>query len=319
MSERIAVLGGGAIGMLLVARLALSGQDVRLWTRTAEQAQIVREQGLEWQALPPGEPKQVRLPAEAFDQVTVSDADAVIVALKQTALTEGMLRRISQAVANDAALLLLQNGVGHMERLSSALPGRPLLAAVTTEGAFRAGIASVRHTGEGDTWIGSWPSPSLLEPILADRSHLAALKLKQMMKKAGFSAFLSNDIRKRILRKLLINAVINPLTALWRIRNGELTASPDRLAAMQALFRETVHILRLHGGLRETSDSQLWKSVLGVCAATAANRSSMLQDVLAGRETEIEAMNGAICRIAADAGVPAPWNEAVTTLVKAIL
>jgi len=87
---------------------------------------------------------------------------------------------------------------------------------------------------------------------------------------------------------------------------------------MESLFRETLAIVRLHG-LGEEADEQLWNAVLDVCAATAANRSSMLQDVEAGRETEIDAMNGAVCRMAEAAGAEAPWNAAVTNLVKAIL
>jgi len=307
--------------MLLSARLVLSGQDVTLWTRTREQAETVCEQGVELETVPGAAGRRIRMRAAPFADAKQGGADLVFVTVKQTALSEDMLRHISYAAAPDAALAAFQNGVGHMERLAAALPGRALLSAVTTEGALRTGTASVRHTGGGDTWIGPWPeadNPRAAESMAAKR-HESAVFVKRMLKKAGFSAFLSNDIQQRILRKLLINAVINPLTAIWRVPNGQLPSSPDRLIAIQALFRETAHVLRRHGGLQGVSDEALWETVLDVCAATSANRSSMLQDVLAGRKTEVEAMNGQICRMAAAAGVPSPWNEAVTTLVKAIL
>ncbi len=303
--------------MLLSARLALSGQDVILWTRTEEQARLIGEQGVALESLEPAGDagiRHARLLATPFADARQGEAGLVLVAVKQTALNEELLCRMSHAAAQDAMVVLFQNGVGHYDRLRSALPGRELLSAVTTEGSLRTGPASVRHTGKGETWIGS----ETAHPNSSDKLGLAMQGVKMRMEKAGFSAFLSNEIRQRILRKLLINAVINPLSAIWRVSNGELPNSPDRLIAMQALFRETSHLLRLHGGLQGISDAQLWDALLEVCAATAANRSSMLQDVLAGRQTEIDAMNGQICRMAAEVGEPAPWNETVTTLVKAI-
>lgn len=303
--------------MLLSARLALSGQDVVLWTRTEEQAAQIGEAGVELEAseAASGEGgRRVRLQASPFASARRGEADLLLVAVKQTAWSEELLRGISHAAAREAAVVSFQNGIGHAERLQAALPGRTLLAAVTTEGALRTGPASVRHTGVGETWIGSETG----NPDGDERLATALRSVKRMMEKAGFTAFLSNEIRQRIWRKLLINAVINPLSAIWRVTNGQLPGSPDRLAAMQALFRETVSILRRHGGLQDQSDEALWETVLGVCSATSANRSSMLQDVLAGRQTEIEALNGQICRMAAEIGEPSPWNDIVTTLVKAI-
>lgn len=315
MPDQVAVLGGGALGMLLSARLALSGQDVILWTRTEGQAKLIGEQGVTLESPDEGGSRRARVRAAPFADARRGEAGLVLVTVKQTALTGELLRRLPHAAAQDAAVVLFQNGVGHFERMQAALPGRMLLSAVTTEAALRTGLASVRHTGEGETWIGS----EAAHPSAAVRLESAMHGVKRRMEKAGFSAFLSNEIKQRIMRKLLINAVINPLSAIWRISNGELPNSPDRLIAMQALFRETVRILRRHGGLQGQSDEALWETVLDVCAATSANRSSMLQDVLAGRRTEIDAMNGQICRMAAEAGEPSPWNEAVTTLVKAIL
>lgn len=310
--EQIAVLGGGALGMLLAYRLAASGQHVRLWTRTAAQAQQLNTKGLALEDQAGQEIRAVKVAAEPFGEAALGDAAIVLVALKQTGITDATLAALHRKLADGAALLMFQNGVGHMERLLAAMPGRTLLAAVTTEGALRTGATSVRHTGFGTTWIGAWP------PERASSAELQLIDAKQRLEMAGFSTQMSNDIRESMLRKLLINAVINPLTALWRVPNGQLPGSADRMAVMQALFRETLDVLR-RCGLRVPSDEELWETVLGVCAATAANRSSMLQDVMAARETEIDALNGAICRMADSLGVQAPWNATVTALVKAIL
>lgn len=300
--------------MLLAARLALSEQEVVLWTRSEEQAALIGEQGVTMESASDAGNRRVDLQAVPLAEARQGAAGLVLVAVKQTAWSERLLRRLSQAAAADAAVVLFQNGIGHVERLQAALPGRLLLTAVTTEAALRTGPASVRHTGTGETWIGS----EIVQPAAQTRLGIALNNVRKRLEKAGFSVFLSNEIKQRVLRKLLINSVINPLSAIWRVTNGELPNAPERLTAMQALFRESVRILRRHGGLQEEADAALWEAVLEVCAATSANRSSMLQDVLAGRPTEIDAMNGHICRMAAEVGEPSPWNEIVATLVKAI-
>jgi len=323
-----AILGGGAIGMLLGAKLALSGCAVQLWTRTEEQARLIREKGVRLASLEEDGEISVPMRAFSFAEAPAPFSGILLVCLKQTAITDELLRELDRKLAKDAGLVLFQNGIGHAERFAAALEGRRIAAAVTTEAALRTGESSVRHTGRGETWLGLWPGAAAGADSSAGGANGGAggqaspagedlpRRAAEMLKKAGFSVHLSNSIRDRMFKKLLINAVINPLTALWRIRNGDLPGSPERLAVMEALHRETFGILRLHGF--EADWRELWEELLRVCEKTACNRSSMLQDVLGGRATEIDALNGAVCRLAREAGAGAPWNEAVTALVKAI-
>lgn len=317
-----AILGGGAVGMLLAAKLAQAGCPAQLWTHTEEQARLIGEQGVWLEGLEENGAAAVRLPAVSLAGAPTHFSGIMLVALKQTAITDALLAELDRKLARDAGLVLFQNGIGHAERFAAALGGRPVAVAVTTEAALRTGEASVRHTGRGETWIGLWPDGPAGDAAVAGDSAAASAaadlprKAADLLKKAGFSVRLSNSIRDRMYKKLLINAVVNPLTALWRIRNGELAGSPARLAVMEALHKEAYEILRLHGF--EADRGELWAEVLKVCEKTAENRSSMLQDVLGGRATEIDALNGAICRLAEEAGVPAPWNTVVTALVKAI-
>jgi 2-dehydropantoate 2-reductase len=312
--KEIAVMGGGALGLLLAGKLAAAGHAVTLWTRTKKQAVRVGLQGITIECLGQDTPLVVQVNALPAEEVPSGFCGHVLLTVKQTAITSSLLGFLTRTVSDHAAVTLFQNGIGHIEPVAAALPGRQLLAAVTTEGALRTGISSVRHTGKGETWIGQ----PLVSSIGWAQSASYEETLVRVMKQAGFSVFVSNSIRERMLRKLLINAVINPLTALWRVTNGELPASSDRRIVMHALFRETAEILKSYG-LQGTESPELWKNVLGVCSSTADNRSSMLQDVLAGRETEINALNGAICRMAESEGKEAPWNAVVTALVKAIL
>lgn len=315
---KIAVLGGGSLGLLLAGKLIASGCDTVLWTRTRGQASLLNSNGLKLEEKS-GEIIIIPVNAIAFNDVSSNESRLVLLAVKQTALTPEFLKELAIAVPIGSTLVLYQNGIGHIELLRQVLPGRTLIVAVTTEGAIRVDATTVRHTGVGETRIGD--ARFEFEAMSEERRELdretfsdELLLTERLLKQGGFSVFLSKWLGEEILRKLLINAVINPLTALLRIRNGELTETVPRIELMKALFRETFEILS-HLGL--SGETELWDQVLHVCSATSRNESSMLQDVSSRNETEIEFINGAICRMAIQQGREAPWNEAVTALVKA--
>ncbi len=118
-----------------------------------------------------------------------------------------------------------------------------------------------------------------------------------------------------IYRKLLINAVINPLTAIWRIPNGELLASEGRLQLMRELFREATMVYDACG---VTYDEDAWDNILEVCRITAGNISSMLADVLASRTTEIRWINGSLVEMAERTGTSVPLHRWICQLVEGI-
>jgi 2-dehydropantoate 2-reductase len=117
-------------------------------------------------------------------------------------------------------------------------------------------------------------------------------------------------------RKLAINCAINPLTVIHRCRNGELLDKPEALAQIASVVEEILQlskILNLDQGL-----ANLHEQVLDVARATANNRSSMLQDIESGKETEIEAITGYLCRLAIKHSMQLPTNEELLAQVKAI-
>jgi len=305
MSGSVAVLGGGSLGLLLAGRLKAAGTDCAVWTRTREQAALLGSEGLTLEECDGGRSRRIEIEALAWEDIGNFGEGIVLLAVKQTALTPPFLERLASIVPPEGTIVLFQNGIGHEELLRNALPGRTLITALTTEGALRINDTTVRHTGRGDIRIG--------EDAYGDVNRIGSVE--RMLKEAGFSVFLSKQLREAIMRKLLVNAVINPLTAILRISNGELTETQHRRDLMRALFEETFGILSRYG---LSDKSQSWNAVLDVCEATRSNRSSMLQDVIARKPTEIDNISGAISRLAAEQGLTAPWNDAVTAMVKAI-
>jgi len=317
----IEIAGGGAVGLSWAVRLAAAGVAVRVWTRTREQAERIRAEGA---ALDVGG-RTVRVVLEAHPAEPGIAAEAagaaagrerwIVAAMKSHQLTAEpavrFLRALAGAGGAAAPVVCLANGIGHMEILAVRMPDVPLFAAVTTEGALRQGPAAVRLTGEGRTVIGPHAPDGAHPSVGEKRQNL----LMDTLASAGIAAVLSNNIMKHVYGKLLVNAVINPLTALFRVKNGELPEDPVRLGIMKALFRETLAVLAA-SGMR--TDGGEWDRLLDVIRRTAENRSSMLADVEAGRPTEIDAISGGVARLARKAGIAAPLNEAVAALIGAI-
>jgi len=311
----IEIAGGGAIGLSWAVRLAAAGVGTRLWTRTREQAERIRAEGAALAAgggtvraaldARPAEPEAAAAAAEA--EASAGRERWIIAAMKSHQLAAEPAVRFLRALAgaDRAPVVCLANGIGHMEQLAARMPETPLLQAVTTEGALREGPAAVRLTGEGRTVIGTHSAIGRKRQIL----------LIDTLSAAGIAAVLSNNIMDHVYGKLLVNAVVNPLTALFRVRNGELPGDPVRLRLMKALFRETLAVLAA-SGMR--TDGGEWDRLLDVIRRTADNRSSMLVDVEAGRLTEIDAINGGVARLARKAGIAAPLNEAAAALIGAI-
>ncbi|MEK3882522.1 2-dehydropantoate 2-reductase [Paenibacillus sp. PL2-23] len=317
---RMEIIGGGALGLLLAAKLAASGADVKLWTRTERQCRLIEAKGL---TLLDESGETVQRPAVQWlgPEVACDRADGrgdswVVLAVKQSAIGEELISRLrGLAMVSGqgaiAGIVCLQNGLGHLEKLAEGLPGVPLYASVTTSGAKREDERTVRHTGSGGLWIAQKAENGAGDGEISEKAQKMLL---ETLRKAGFETFLSNDMEDRIFQKLLINAVINPLTALFDCLNGELPNDRRRYALMEALYQETYGILTA-AGMKPNSGS--WDGILEVCRRTACNVSSMLADVRAARPTEIEAINGAVSRLARERGMRSPLNDAVTTMIQA--
>ncbi len=324
---QIYVVGGGSLGLLYGAKLAEAGADVTIWTRSEEQAALLEAQGIRLIELGGTSERLIRVRSiwseHSSDQKRLSNKNRqeagyrwVLLTVKQTDLNEGLLARLvaitSGSEEGNAAVVCLQNGTGHLERIQSRLPNMPLFAAVTTEGAKRLDSRSVEHTGKGQLWLGEWTGNGRKQDQALD---IPQKMLVSMLQSAGFTSYLSNDLDNRIFNKLLINAVINPLTAIFDVENGELPSHPTREKLMRDLYAETEMVL-VKAGMRMPEDG--WQLIVDVCKQTSRNISSMLSDIRAGRATEIDAINGGVAKLAEKHGLQAPLNQAITELVKAL-
>jgi 2-dehydropantoate 2-reductase len=235
---------------------------------------------------------------------TVPPADFALILVKsyQTDRAAAWAARILRA---GGLVVTLQNGLDNGPRIAAAVGEDRVALGVTYAGATLLGPGRTRLVANLATFIATH------EAIAAQVSAFVSL-----LKRAGFEAHATTEIQGRLWGKAIANAAINPLTALWRVANGELLCGEDRRKVMANLAQEALAVAHAVGVQPTLEDVVTF--VEAVCRATAANRSSMLQDVERGRPTEIDSINGVIVDQGLRQGVPTPFNQAVWLLVRGL-
>ena len=287
------VLGAGAIGLLFAAYLQRAGGTITLLDHSGsgEQLRTASLSGLE----PTGE--------WAFPVSDIAEAGAIERVLVTTKAynAEAALRSVQHRLSASSSVVLMVNGMGIADALTSSLNNAALYLATTTEGAHRQGSNTVVHAGTGLTQIGSAngsPPPTWFS----------------MFERALPACHWEQDMAACLWRKLAINAAINPLTAVLRCKNGELAGDPAD--QVRALCSEIQIVAEAAGMGRATAE--LASVVFAVIQGTAENRSSMLQDIEARRRTEVDYINGWLVQEAEKFGVPVPHNRALWEAVKSL-
>ena len=304
---RITIAGCGALGSLFAARLGALGHAVQVLQRAGVQHDRLQAAGVEILELD-GQVTRAPLAGIATRGSLLEPAELVIVLVKSYATQA--LEELPATLAPDGLLLTLQNGLGNAEWLAQEVGAARLLAGTTTSGAYRDADGRVHWGGDGKTTLGPWtptrPEPPWLIPPL---------------QAAGLDAHWVPDPRPALWQKLALNVMTNPLTALLGQPNGALAEHAPLDALMRRLADETVRAAA-RSDVTLQPDA-LWTAQCDNLAATSRNRSSMLQDVLAGRPTEINAILGPLLDAAPGddptrRAAAAPVAAALLTLVQAL-
>ncbi|WP_255193003.1 ketopantoate reductase family protein [Natronobeatus ordinarius] len=288
----IVVFGAGSLGSLVGGVLARE-HDVTLVGREPH-VEAVRREGLTLE----GELEDHVHPAATTDGRGL-EAELAVVTVKafDTAEAAGAL-----ATGSIDAVLSLQNGMGNEETLAAALDA-PVLAGTATYGAILESPGVVRCTGIGEAVLG--PREGGSSPT--------ASRVGEAFAAAGLETTVATDVPRRLWEKLAVNAGINAVTALTQTRNGAVLEGEANDVA-RAAARETARVARACDV--DLPDEAAVAATESVATATAKNRSSMLQDVRAGRRTEVDAINGYVVDRGAEYGLEVPTNRTLTALIR---
>ena len=292
-------MGAGAMGSWMGALLAKAGHDVTLVGRKDHVA-VVNAQGLrvsgrtELQVVVPAVERAADAPVPDVLLLAVKSYDTLR-ALQEARALLGQRTRVVSA----------QNGLGNLERVAEATDERLVFAAVTTHGVTFVEPGHVRHAGVGYFRVGS--------PF---NEHAGARELAALFQGAGLEAEFTDRILGEVWAKVVVNASINPLTAITGLHNGALLELAPLRELMQRVVEEAVDVARAEGA--PLPDDDLLLRARRVAELTAQNKSSMLQDVERGRRTEIDQLCGEIVARGVRHSVDTPVNMTLRALVKGI-
>lgn len=295
------IIGAGAMGGLFATLLAPL-VPTSLYTTNAEHAEAINLSGLSLIGMD-GQVRHSTAKALTDPRQYGRCADLIILCTKarSTSQASGIAR---QLLAVDGLVLTLQNGLGNLERIQAAVGVSRAAAGITAQAATLLGPGQVRHAGSGPTVLAAGPG---------QREKIAAIAA--VFNQAGITTSVTEDGEALLWSKLIINVGINALTAVLRVPNGTLAEIPECESIMAQSVAEAVAVARAMG--IKLPDAPLEK-VKQVCQVTSSNQSSMLQDILKGRPTEIDVINGAVVRKGAENGIPTPVNQMLTELIKAL-
>lgn len=299
---RIAMLGAGAMGGMFGARFARAGAEVVLYDRDEAHVAAIAADGLAVE-LPGQDAVTLRLPAVA--EVRAIGAVDLAVVLVDCAATRDAARVAGEVIGSDGFALTLQNGIGNVEALVEVLGAARVVAGSTMNSAARLAPGRVAHTHLGKSVLGE----------LDGRSSERLERLARLFEQGGLPVSTTDNIMGHIWQKFVLNAALNPVCAITRLRPGEVAESASASALVREILREVLAVVAAEK--IDLPDPDPTESILAHVVGRM-NKPSMLQHVEQGRRTEIAALNGALLPIAERHGIPCPVNRTITQLVEAI-
>eukprot|EP01065_Artemidia_motanka_P048806 TRINITY_DN7964_c0_g1_i1.p1 TRINITY_DN7964_c0_g1~~TRINITY_DN7964_c0_g1_i1.p1 ORF type:complete len:750 (+),score=274.17 TRINITY_DN7964_c0_g1_i1:137-2251(+) len=312
---RIAVVGGGAMGSFIAGSLARCGtSSVWMISGWADHVAAIRNGGLRLDGLGGGTQSMIstlKATADPLEAVASEGLFDVVLVLVKSTHTEVAAQKAAQLVdPANGIIVSLQNGMGNRERILEIVnaPDR-VVQGVTSHGAMLQRKAHVRHMGMGSTTL------ALPTENEAARQRIEAFARRMTLAGIETGTEVTERLESVLWGKLVINAGINPLSALFRVPNGVLAENPMCRDLLAQTVEEAAAVASSKGVSLPFTASPV-DAVVDVARKTAGNRSSMLCDVLRGVETEIDAINGAVVRTGKELGVPVSMNMNLVSMIR---
>ena len=297
------------MGCLFAAFLAKStpacrqaGGEIWILDKNPERAKRINQQGISVEGISGNWQVEVKATASVEE---IARADLIVICVKSYDTKEA-ISNAKYLIGDNTRVLTLQNGIGNIEIMAEVVGSEKVIAGVTNLGATLMDIGKVRHAGKGETVIGR----------IDGKIPMELRTIREVFNKAGLEARISRDIKGLLWSKLIINAGINALTAITRLNNGRLVEFEGTRRILREAVTEAIRIAK-RKRIKLIYDDPLAK-VEAVCEATSTNVSSMLQDVLRKKRTEVDFINGVIVRQGQELGIPVPVNSILVDLVKTI-
>lgn len=308
---RVVVVGAGAIGSVVGGFLARAGHEVTLLGREAHMAAVARY-GLQVTGIWGEFRVRGMCTACAPEEISGPAPDVVVVAVKSYD-TAAVAPTVAALVGPETLVCAYQNGLGNAEILADVVGWDRLVGVRAIYGAW------IPEPGTVDVTVIARPTALGVYTPAPPGDDAAAQALADAMDDADLPTVYDDAIATTIWGKVAYNCMLNPLSALLDVPYGALAQSEETRAIMRDVAVELYAVAAARGVALDpaTPEEYLGHFYKALLPPTAAHYASMREDLRQGRRTEIDALNGAVARMGAEAGIATPANTLLTRLVKA--
>lgn len=299
MISKIAIVGAGAMGCFLGARLAGGGLDGTLVDVDQSRLDVIGREGITLHDDRGTATAKVRACVAADVEGPVD----LVLLMTKGLFSAAAIRSVAHLAGHDPLVLTLQNGLGNVEAIAEVFHADHVLWGVTDFPADLEGPAQVSSHGDGHIWLGG----------VNERAHAHAGAVAKALNRGALNTAIDPEVRVSVWEKVAFNAALNPLSTITGLPVGGLDCPEGRRIAT-AVAEETIATATALGV--PVDPVRVLAKIDFALANHKAHKPSMLQDRLAGRRTEIESINGAIVRMAEQAGVATPATRLLADLVR---
>ncbi len=301
----ILIIGAGSIGCLFGAFLAQTNNEVVLIEKRRDIVDAIREKGIGLLKLNEANPDMVSYVKVGVtsEPGSISACDLVIMAVK-SADTLSAIKSVAHLINHDCPVLSIQTGLGNIEAMELVVARENILAGFTLMSGAALGGNNVRHGGSGLTAIGE----------LNGEVSARVERIAKVFEEAGLETEISANIISKLWQKVIVYSAVNSVSAILKVRNGQLLENLESVTLMKRLIDEAAGLAAFCAV--DLSGANLYDMLFDVCRKTSTTISSMLQDILNGHPTEIDAQNGYFCKIARERHRNLPVHETIVELIR---
>lgn len=302
---KILIIGAGAMGSLFGGRLKAQQSDVLLYNRKNPHVEKINRSGL---TIVESDNQETTVPLKVVQEVSKTDAYDLVLVLVKAHATKVVLEVVKDSFSPKTLIVTMQNGLGNLEAIADLFPNNPVVSGTMGSGASVESSGRILHRGWGKNYIGRSEDVDAQEQLL---------EFIELLNRSGLETELAEDVQTVIWNKLFVNVAYNSLTALTRLRNGDILNTDEGQNLLRGVVTEAVQVAGAEG-ISVDKETVIAKCLKMGREDIGANKSSMLMDVLHKRKTEIDAINGAVAKLGEQHGIETPYNELITGVIKVI-
>ena len=302
---KIIIVGAGAIGRIFGIYLSKQGHELLFVDKNERVVEAINNRGLGLMAYGSEDPEEISYTSASavVDPSSIKDCDLVILAVKSFD-TLPASRSVAHLISEKSPILSLQTGLGNIEILEKLVGKDSIIGGFTFMAGTSLSPGVVRHGGIGKTYIGE----------LTGQDSARISKISKVFNESGITCDPCRRIIGRLWCKVIVYSAINPLSSILRVKNGQLLDQMESIELMKRLIDEGENVAKSHA--IDLVYPNLYQLLFDACKNSQDNLSSMLQDIINGQRTEIEALNETITRYGKEKGVSTATHETMTELIK---